>query len=820
MDSSNLIDNKPLRTHKRLDDIINNYNEYIEDLERKQDGFKKVSSPSGSVVYKPEYLYYHFQVSPEGVDRKTIGNLPATELMNVLTSWKNYFNTNAGNKTLNTTNYWLMDLGKIENSLYETDQSNLKNATKNEVMINHMFLNNKVLDVFKSPEQVALNNSNQSYFIPEGEPTVDISSIFQNTRSIQDHLDNCIANRVFYQQSGSNTPNTATTTNLNEVSANYFSVSPTNNILSNVMDTKLKNIVNNVLSQSNLYVNASYVCTEMITYVKVPVSQYYNIRVTSNENIYVMAWCGDEAVSEYMYNNSILNASTTNVSYYFDASKYYFMRIQVYFYLPANFSTQTSIDLDYSITFEPTSPEQNSSPILYSYYQSSLEPYLPTLLYTSFVTTSTESYKVGKFQCYNQLDGNNKIDNGELRLLYTILTSYKYAAFNNMFNEIDNVQQYGQLPNGIYYTLGETAPQYLPSVFYLYRVNSDRRLGKSYQIDTSLNRQNQYEMKEIPEKFLKKSDTYTIYPRYYPTETEMSQALTTTNKNIIQNGGVNTCQTICNQDKNCNYFYTFSLNNNDDSQAQRCFIDSSNNKPSFNQINPYVSSTENIQPGSSNLYVREKQFSNDVKKMCATSNSDEIDIQVQNLKQTTDYGSSFPFSNYYINDNPPLTNVEDVNICANKKQINKYNNCFKEVLTGSNLYGENGDVENGGACSFLENFESEISTNAMKNTQIQGINYLAEQKGDIEKNMDSITSNYEVLSKEKIPEYIESKKALEQSGYSELQDKNLMFIGKPNLNAAQKSIQDNNDRFVNMQLMFALAMLTIFVLLVFIFMMD
>jgi hypothetical protein len=97
---------------------------------------------------------------------------------------------------------------------------------------------------------------------------------------------------------------------------------------------------------------------------------------------------------------------------------------------------------------------------------------------------------------------------------------------------------------------------------------------------------------------------------------------------------------------------------------------------------------------------------------------------------------------------------------------------------------------------------------------------LAEQKGEIEKNMDSITSNYEVLSKEKIPEYIESKKALEHSGYSELQDKNLMFIGKPNLNAAQKSIQDNNDRFVNMQLMFALAMLTIFVLLVFIFMMD
>ena len=65
MDYSNFQDNKSLRTHKRLDDIINEYNGYIESLEKEQQSFNQVTSPSGapgSVEYKPQYKYYHFQV--------------------------------------------------------------------------------------------------------------------------------------------------------------------------------------------------------------------------------------------------------------------------------------------------------------------------------------------------------------------------------------------------------------------------------------------------------------------------------------------------------------------------------------------------------------------------------------------------------------------------------------------------------------------------------------------------------------------------------------------------------------------------------------
>jgi len=45
-------------------------------------------------------------------------------------------------------------------------------------------------------------------------------------------------------------------------------------------------------------------------------------------------------------------------------------------------------------------------------------------------------------------------------------------------------------------------------------------------------------------------------------------------------------------------------------------------------------------------------------------------------------------------------------------------------------------------------------------------------------------------------------------------------IGEQRLNAAQQSIEDNNEKYVNMNLMFSLAMLTILVLLVFIFTMN
>ena len=131
MDYSNFQDNNSLRTHKRLDDIINEYNGYIESLEKEQQAFNQVTSPSGapgSVEYKPQYKYYHFQVSPEGVNKKGIGNVPESEFSENVSSWSPFVE-------MNTTNYWLMYLAKIKQMTEVRYAHQLNEAKFNEALI-------------------------------------------------------------------------------------------------------------------------------------------------------------------------------------------------------------------------------------------------------------------------------------------------------------------------------------------------------------------------------------------------------------------------------------------------------------------------------------------------------------------------------------------------------------------------------------------------------------------------------------------------------------------------------------------------------------
>ena len=49
-----------------------------------------------------------------------------------------------------------------------------------------------------------------------------------------------------------------------------------------------------------------------------------------------MLWVGDNAVAEYMYKNSDLNDKTIQKTMFFEKGVYYFIRIQVYSYIPSN----------------------------------------------------------------------------------------------------------------------------------------------------------------------------------------------------------------------------------------------------------------------------------------------------------------------------------------------------------------------------------------------------------------------------------------------------------------------------------------------------
>lgn len=847
MSNSNFIYQSPLRTHKRLGDVINQYNEYIDSLEKKQGSYHKISTPSGSpgaVIYKPDYEYYHFEVSPDGIKKTELGNVPSELFQKVLTSWAPYQNTN-------TTNYWMMQLGQTEIAMKKNYQTAVSQSNKTGFICNITSEMDSIIAIKDQALNVYLKNTTPTTTAPAGSSStissqvnqIKIFDIFSNATTIQNNLDNCIANRRMTNI------NLSSSGNMSDAS---FQMSvPGITINSDGLNAKYTKLFETFSTVPNINSMSSYVCTEITTNIKVESSQYYNLISSTGENNYFFLWIGDKAIAEYMYNNSNLNNKVTQTPMYFEKGVYYFVRIQVYTYIqPESFMNQyytlpsfmfdclpTSSMASNSPTSSPSmspsmSPNIFNAPVFFSSQSPSsstapssstsgrLYSLLPTLLYTSFVSTSPQTYSLGEFQCFTQFDGSTTINYSELIKMYQILEAFKFSITNGIYDTYNGQDQYGKLPNGIYYTPTKDGPSSLPEVFYLYRLTGDVRMGNTYQIDTIKNKQNQFEMINVPKKFLAKSNDFTLYSDYYPTKTQVVNALDTSE---LQDGDPRQCVELCSNDPSCNFFYSFALNNSSDTQAQKCYLDSGIDTPSFNQINPNISQTENIQPGSSNLYIRNQDFSNAVKTICkATGEEKSVDIQIQNLKQTASYGTSFPYSNYYINNSVVITDPIDIEICANKKKIQKFNDCFDEILQKDMTYNSDGDIVSGDTvCTFLqEGFQNDLTTNAIQNTQQQGIDYINQQKQDFDSNMDSISNNYNEITNEIIPTYETSLKEVNESGYSQLQDKKLTYIGPVQLNAVQQSIKDNNERFVNMNLMFILAILTVVILIVFIYTMD
>ena len=156
-----------------------------------------------------------------------------------------------------------------------------------------------------------------------------------------------------------------------------------------------------------------------------------------------------------------------------------------------------------------------------------------------------------------------------------------------------------------------------------------------------------------------------MYERYYPTPTQIANAVKT---DKLKSGLPEECKTLCNDSDKCNYFFNFDLNKGN-AQSSMCYVDSENAKPSFNQINPSISEAQNIETGSSNLYIRNNQFSSKVQEECKLTGKDgKTLIRLEPINQTAEYGSSFPYSNYYIDSADTITEPTSIGVCASKKK--------------------------------------------------------------------------------------------------------------------------------------------------------
>lgn len=789
---SNLYNNQPLRTHKRLGEVINGYNTYIDNLEKNSKQFipKKGSSPGSPTTYQPKYQYYHFQHSPTGVDTTGLGRTLAEPFATYLPSW-------APKTVTNTTNSWIGTLGNIQQTLQEKDQEYVAQNKQTGVNMVSSDIITNVPDVYTNPKNVLKTKFG---ITTSSSSDIPISSIFTGSTVVPQYIDSCIANLPVSSMVTSNIVPTS-------------SYSITNSILSNTQSPSSSPVSANTNAQNR------YVCHDITTYFKPDVSGYYQFQISSGPNTHVLTWLGNVAVAEYTYANSILNQTTKNLQIYADKNTYTFLRMQVFVYTPAyQDTTQPVFSLDITNVKSPTLSSSGSPFYSCSITQSStLANYLPTLLYASFVTDSPSTYNLGEFHCYSQLNGSNEIAYTEVMTLYLILSVYKFNTQNGVYDTYENITQYGQLPNGIYYTPVQNGPQSLPYAYSMYRIVSDPRMGNTFQIDTQLNDNGEYEMKKLPDSFLDKSGTYTMYERYYPTEQQIQNAVQT---DKMTSGLSEECKTLCNNSDDCNYFFSFALNKGN-TQGNMCYLDNNTSEPAFNQINPSISDAQNIETGSSNLYIKNNQFSSKVQQECKLTGKDgKTLIELEPVVQTIAYGSSFPYSNYYIDQSDTIIEPTSIGVCASKKKIKQINNCFQDVLTKGANYLTDGSIVGGdSSCDFTgsEGFNNQdaILTDAIENTQQQGISYVQQQEREFGRIMDNISQNYHTLNTNMLPEYDASRKKLYKNGSYDLLEKDkLTFIGSPRLNVAQQNIEDNNAMYVTQNLSYILGILTILILVV------
>jgi hypothetical protein len=801
MSDSNLYNNQPLRTHKRLGDVINGYNTYIDNLEKHSNQFipKKGSSPGSPTTYVPKYQYFHFQRSPSGVDTTSLGSILAESFTKYLASW-------APKTTTNTTNSWITSLGNIQLTLKETEQKYVSANKQSGVNVASTDTTTNVINVLANPKDVL----QLKFGGTSNAPTIDVSSIFTDNGVVPQYIDSCIANITLTTMTTSNIVPTGSYSITNKVLQS--STTPSSTTPSSTTPSSNSDSVSTRAEHR-------YICHDITTFFKPDISGYYQFEIGSGKNTYVVMWIGDIAVAEYTYANSTLNQTTNTIQLYADKNNFQYIRMQVFVYTPAyqdNTSPVFSLDITNAknpILTSTGSPFYSCSDVI----SNNTINYLPTLLYAAFVTNSPTTYKLGEFHCYSQLNSSNKITNKELLNLYLILSVYKFNAQNGVYDTYENTTQYGQLPNGIYYTPVQNGPESKPYAFSLYRIVSDPRLGKTFQIDTQVDDTGEYEMKLLPDSFIEKSDSYAMYERYYPTPTQIANAVKT---DKLKSGLPEECKTLCNASDKCNYFFNFDLNKGN-AQSSMCYVDNENAKPSFNQINPSISEAQNIETGSSNLYIRNNQFSSKVQEECKLTGKDgKTLIRLEPINQTAEYGSSFPYSNYYIDSADTITDPTSIGVCVPKKKINKINNCFNKVLTTDTKYLTDGSIVGGDtSCDFTSNegFENQepILTDAIENTKQQGISYVQRQEREFGRTMDTISHNYHTLNKQKLPEYDAARKKLYQDGSYDMLEKNKMsFIGKAHLNVAQQNIEDNNAMYVTQNLSYILGILTILILVV------
>jgi hypothetical protein len=360
-----------------------------------------------------------------------------------------------------------------------------------------------------------------------------------------------------------------------------------------------------------------------------------------------------------------------------------------------------------------------------------------------------------------------------------------------------NDVNYGTLPDDIHYTVVYTSNSKYPSTFSIYRIDVDSRMGNTYQIDTR--KSNPYPMSELDPKLLVRADNYDELYNYYTNPQEATQT------------DPATCKSMCNDNSNCNFYYTYTSGNID-----QCYYDTGSSIPTFSQIKPTGNTIRsNVDPGSSKLFMRNFELH---PPPCQLSEQ----IEVQNVVNTSVYNSQLPYSNYDLS-LVPITDLSLVGLCGDSTYQNLTNSA-RDILFNNTLYNSSGSwKDNNGAWkntgTYLEGFTNTPQpikytsalgdTTDLANTSLQNEKIYAKMQKQI-------NSNYNTLADKDIPKYLKTRDIMMNNNNYDYKGNVLLYYNtKPIPNVRQQNINDTKDGYQMQNSLYILGTLTAATLLVF-----
>jgi len=688
------------------------------------------------------YKYYHFEESPEGVVISNIGRFGRDIFLNN-SSWKELPFSNG-------IDAWRMNLAKLYN-IYKIDELQKFHSSNKKGL---RYIVNRITDPAISQANILPNidTTNLSYNITEKNATSKIGII--------DNFDNFKQIILQLLTDVDTTEDTQQETPLITID------------FTGLMYTKSGNY--------------KYMC--------------------KGENCTFFIWIGDHSICEYRTENSTLNKGVTTFSDYYSREAYVPVRIQCYF----NGKEKDIVNLNFSVIEEKIIQNQLSTQnVTNSVLFNNDTP--PLLLYCAFVSDNNNDFMKDKFKCYSMFTiKNNEIvveDSAQLAMFYKSFKKYLNIVLNENkydYND-DNRLSYGVIPSiNIEYTISQKEIHLLPFCFSIYNINSDFRMGKTFQIKNKINENGIYSMNKFSDKLtesiLEYSNSYREKPGYYPNKSSVDMQYFSKEQDL---DGVE-CKNLCNDSANCRYYFTYTSND-----KPKCVINSDNSTPFYNRVPP-ANTQHKIDENSSSIFLRNYQLDISGGLNCGSFKNTNNRNKIVN---TNNYSDTFKYAKYDIS-SKPITEPTKIGICGDEEYI-KHQNDAREILYDNAKYFYDGSWNNKEGFEDLEhNKEKTKITHAVSDTSdvIRKNLETQEEYGD---KMYAINSRYNKLQ-EKIPKYNHLKNEMtDNPKYDYKGDELLHFRNHLQPDIRKKKIMDNNELLLNSQLLFALGTVTTATLIVF-----